>query len=183
MVRWANSMKASELVMNASWFQAQLDYHYWANKRLLAVMDSLTPEQYRRDVGSSFPSLQETVVHMLQVEKTWLERLTQRQIPAFGLEELSTIAGVRARLAEFERQYKAALQDWAAEGLAETVNVVTSTGTTFVHPRAEAIQHLVNHGTYHRGQLTTMLRQVGATPVGSDLITYYRERSGQLGSF
>ena len=40
------------------------------------------------------------------------------------------------------------------------------------------IQHLVNHGTYHRGQLTMLLRQLGAEPPeGTDLIGYYRERA------
>jgi uncharacterized damage-inducible protein DinB len=40
------------------------------------------------------------------------------------------------------------------------------------------LQHVVNHGTYHRGQITTMLRQLGAEPPKStDLIAFYRERS------
>jgi uncharacterized damage-inducible protein DinB len=32
----------------------------------------------------------------------------------------------------------------------------------------------VNHASYHRGQITTLLRQISAAPVGTDLITYYR---------
>ena len=41
------------------------------------------------------------------------------------------------------------------------------------------LQHLVNHGTYHRGQVATMLRQLGAKPIGTDLIIFYRERAAQ----
>jgi uncharacterized damage-inducible protein DinB len=45
------------------------------------------------------------------------------------------------------------------------------------NPLWQALQHLVNHGSYHRGQVTTMLRQVGAGPVSTDLIVFYRERA------
>jgi uncharacterized damage-inducible protein DinB len=41
------------------------------------------------------------------------------------------------------------------------------------------LQHLVNHGTYHRGQVVTMLRQLDAKPIGTDLILFYRERAAQ----
>ena len=42
----------------------------------------------------------------------------------------------------------------------------------------QMLQHVVNHGSYHRGQVTTMLRQLGAAPAKStDLITFYRERA------
>jgi uncharacterized damage-inducible protein DinB len=41
------------------------------------------------------------------------------------------------------------------------------------------LQHLANHGTYHRGQITTLLRQLGAKATGTDLITFYRERAAQ----
>jgi uncharacterized damage-inducible protein DinB len=43
------------------------------------------------------------------------------------------------------------------------------------NPLWQSLQHLVNHGTYHRGQVTTLLRQLGATPVSTDLIHFYRE--------
>jgi uncharacterized damage-inducible protein DinB len=42
----------------------------------------------------------------------------------------------------------------------------------------QMLQHVVNHGTYHRGQITTMLRQLDAVPPKSmDLIAFYRERN------
>jgi uncharacterized damage-inducible protein DinB len=40
------------------------------------------------------------------------------------------------------------------------------------------LQHVVNHGSYHRGQVTTLLRQLGApAPKSVDLIAFYRERA------
>ena len=51
-------------------------------------------------------------------------------------------------------------------------------GHAFSNPMWQMLQHLVNHGTYHRGQITTMLRQLGATPLTTDLIAFYREQAG-----
>jgi uncharacterized damage-inducible protein DinB len=48
---------------------------------------------------------------------------------------------------------------------------------TGASPLWQMLQHVVNHATYHRGQVTTLLRQLGATPPKSqDLIAFYRER-------
>jgi uncharacterized damage-inducible protein DinB len=48
---------------------------------------------------------------------------------------------------------------------------------TYRNPLWQSMQHVVNHGTYHRGQITTLLRQLGAQPVLTDLMHFYRERS------
>jgi uncharacterized damage-inducible protein DinB len=47
----------------------------------------------------------------------------------------------------------------------------------FAQPLWQCLQHVANHSTYHRGQITTMLRQLGAKPAGTDLIGFYRERA------
>jgi uncharacterized damage-inducible protein DinB len=49
-------------------------------------------------------------------------------------------------------------------------------------PLAHYLQHLANHGSYHRGQVVTMLRQLGAKATGSDLLGFYRERAAQAGA-
>jgi uncharacterized damage-inducible protein DinB len=165
--------------MNAAWFQSQLTYHYWANKRLLAVMDDLTAEQYSRDLGSSFPSLQATVAHMLHAETIWLSRFLGAPVAGVQADDVPTPGAARQRWAELEQQLLKFINGLDQVGVDRVLTVKTSTGQEFRHPLWEALQHLVNHGTYHRGQLTTMLRQVGASPLSTDLITYYRERSGQ----
>jgi uncharacterized damage-inducible protein DinB len=55
----------------------------------------------------------------------------------------------------------------------------TTKGVPQAAPLWQMLQHLVNHGTYHRGQVATMLRQLGATPNSSDLIFFYRERAAK----
>jgi uncharacterized damage-inducible protein DinB len=67
----------------------------------------------------------------------------------------------------------------SAERIAQVIEFRNTMGLLFRHPLWEMMQPLVNHGTYHRGQVTTLLRQLGGTPQASDMISFYRERSGQ----
>ena len=60
--------------MNLQDLQTMIDYHYWARDRLLDALESLTPEQYNRDLGSSFKSIRETVTHIYAAEWAWYMR-------------------------------------------------------------------------------------------------------------
>ena len=57
------------------------------------------------------------------------------------------------------------------------LKIRTTKGEPYSHPLSEMMLHLVNHGTYHRGQVTAMLRQLGAKPLATDLILFYRQGS------
>lgn len=152
-----------------------IDYHYWANGRMLNAMDGLTPEQFTRDLGSSFPSIQLTLAHMLNAEAVWLGRILNEPVARVEPQQIPDVAAVRERWAALEPLFRKA----AAGELDRVVVARTSAGKEFRHPLWEVLHQLSSHGTYHRGQLTTMLRQLGVTPAQMDLILYYREQSGQ----
>src|SRR5262249_26271206 len=67
--------------------------------------------------------------------------------------------------------------DLKQEDLNRVMEYKTLKFGTYSNPLWQSMQHLVNHGTYHRGQITTMLRQLGAQPILTDLMHFYRERS------
>lgn len=161
--------------MNRAWFFDQLRYHYWANRRLLSAMERLTPQQYEQDLGSSFPSIQATLAHLLNAETIWLGRLTGQALPPVTPADLPTVAAAGQRWAELEAAYMGLLETLGETFGDRTLTVRTSKGQEFRHARAEVLQHLVNHGTYHRGQIAAMLRQLGEVPPSTDLILYYRE--------
>jgi uncharacterized damage-inducible protein DinB len=60
--------------------------------------------------------------------------------------------------------------------LDDTIEVHPSTGGAYRHTFGQMFRHAIDHSTYHRGQLVTLLRQVGATPPSTGLIVFYRER-------
>lgn len=61
------------------------------------------------------------------------------------------------------------------DDLVRVHDIRTTKGEPYSHPLWQMMQHLINHGTYHRGQVTTMLRQLGVKPVATDLIAFYRQ--------
>ena len=159
--------------------QDLVDYHYWARDRLLEAVEPLAPEQFTRDLGNSFPSVRDTLSHVHGAEWIWLSRLNGFSPGSLlAHERFADIAAVRAGWAETEaglRAFVEALDDAAAGGVIEYRLLNGQPGASRA---GHILQHLVNHATYHRGQVTTMLRQLGAAPPKSqDLIAFYRERA------
>jgi uncharacterized damage-inducible protein DinB len=81
---------------------------------------------------------------------------------------------VRTKWEEVNEGYKKYLAVLTEDELARGFEITTQKGDRFSQLVWQALQHLVNHSSYHRGQITTMLRQIGGTPISTDLIAYYR---------
>jgi uncharacterized damage-inducible protein DinB len=153
------------------------EYDAWANHRLLDAVAALTQEQFTRDMGSSFPSVRDTLAHIMGGQWIWLERWqgrTPKSLPA--TEDFPDLASLRKRWAVIEADLLAFVRGLTPERIAAVNEYKTLTAGTFSCPLGHMLQHLVNHGTYHRGQVTTMLRQLGAKSVSTDLSFFYRER-------
>jgi uncharacterized damage-inducible protein DinB len=155
-----------------------VDFHYWARDRMLDALEPLTQEQFTRDMGNSFRSIRDTTAHMYSAEWAWHSRWLGVS-PAGPLSfdmfpDLATLRGTWSELEAKVRAYVGGLDDAGANRVIEYKLFSGAAGAT---PFWQMLQHLVNHGSYHRGQVTTMLRQLGAAPAKSvDLITFYRER-------
>lgn len=156
-----------------------LDYHYWARDRVLAAAGRLTPEQFTRDLGNSFPSVRDTLVHMYGAEWVWLSRW-EGQSPT-ALPESSPygdVAGIQRAWIGIEAKIRAFVERLGEHGMSQPMHYRGFNGQEQAQLFFQMLQHLVNHGSYHRGQLTTMMRQMKvAPPPSTDLITFYRERA------
>ena len=154
------------------------DYNYWARDQQLASCSTLTPEQFLRPMGSSFSSVRDTLAHLLAVEWVWLERFlgrSPRSVPVW-VEEARTLDLVRDRWKDVERDlraYVAALND---DMLGQPLSYVNIKGQPWTYRLEQALFHLVNHQTYHRGQVTTLLRQLDAKAVPLDFLDYCDRR-------
>jgi uncharacterized damage-inducible protein DinB len=152
-------------------------YNAWANHRSLAAAANLTNEQFTKPLGSSFGSVRDTLAHICGAEWVWLERFQGRS-PA-GLPDVSACADVeslRAKWAEEEGRLLTFVGKLTQEDLNRVMEYKTLKFGVYRNPLWQSMQHVVNHGTYHRGQVTTLLRQLGAQPILTDLMHYYRER-------
>jgi uncharacterized damage-inducible protein DinB len=152
-------------------------FNAWANHRILGAVEALTAEQFTKELGSSFSSVRDTLVHMWGAEWVWLERLYGRSPAAFpNAKDFPDLATLRPRWLEVEKNWLGYVSRLNERELEEEMDYKTISFGPARSPRWQILQHTVNHGTYHRGQITTMLRQLGAKGVGTDLILYYRER-------
>jgi len=150
-------------------------YNAWANRKLFDAAAALSAELYHRDLKSSFGSIHGTLAHIVWAEQLWLCCWLSQANPAVAQgRDLETLAAVRGRWEEVEAERRGFLQGFPDTRLAETRMVKPSTGGEFAHTFHEMFAHVVDHSSYHRGQVVTMLRQVGVVPPVTGLIFFYR---------
>ncbi|HEX4001372.1 MAG TPA: DinB family protein [Candidatus Acidoferrales bacterium] len=170
--------------MDINDFRLLYDFNAWANRLTLDACAALDSDQVLRDLGSSFGSVRDTLAHIYGAEWIWHERFLGR-VPTGGLPKAADFPdfdSIRARLTEMDAtlvDYVAALKP---EDLLRVVEFKTMTSGVISQPLAHFLQHLANHGTYHRGQIVTMLRQLGAKATGTDLLRFYRDHAAQAGA-
>lgn len=152
-------------------------YNAWANRKFFATLAALPAEPYFRDLKSSHGGIHGTLCHIVWAEELWLNRWLGRPNPAVAQgRDLATLEAARARWEALETERAAFLADFDPARLDDTIEVRPSTGGAYRHTFRQMFRHAVDHSTYHRGQLVTLLRQVGATPPSTGLIVYYRDR-------
>ena len=154
-----------------------LDFHYWARDRMFDAIEPLTPEQFTRNLGNSFPSVRDTVVHIYAAEWVWYERWQGHSPTALlPADQFPDVATLRREWLEHEQKVRAYVEGIGDAGVDRVMPYTLLSGVSSKSPFWQMLQHVVNHASYHRGQVTTMLRQLGAAPAKScDLITFYRE--------
>jgi uncharacterized damage-inducible protein DinB len=162
--------------MNLQDLQTLVDYHYWARDRVLAAIEPLTAEQFDRNLGSSFPSIRATIAHTYSAEWAWYERWQGRSpTQHLSIDQFPTAAAVRRSWADLEPKVRAFVNGLDDAAVNRVIEYRLLSGAPGAAPIWQMVQHVVNHASYHRGQITTMLRQIGAAPGQSmDLIAYYR---------
>lgn len=153
-------------------------YNRWANDRILAVAAALDDDALARDLGSSFPSVLATLAHVMAADWVWLRRWSGESPTAMpGEWDASSLDAVRAAWDVVEAERTALLDGLDDAGLDRELSYRDMSGRPWTSRMDQMLRHVVNHSTYHRGQVVTMLRQLGVTPPATDLIAYHRERS------
>ena len=158
---------------------ALFDYHYWATHRLLDAVGVLSAEDYTRPLGGSFGCIRDTVVHVLLADEIWCARWEGRPISGFEpYDSVPDVPAARARWRALEPVVHALVDELGEDGLQRTFSYRLRNGTPGTSTYTQVMQHVVNHGSYHRGQVVTLLRQIGAAPPASlDLVAFHRLRA------
>jgi uncharacterized damage-inducible protein DinB len=159
------------------------DYNAWANHRSLDAASALTAERFVQPMGSSFGSVRDTLGHIYGGEWVWLERFQGRSPSSLpDTTQFKDVASLRERWNELEKRLLDFVRGLTQTDLDRVFEYRTLKFGVYRNPLWESMQHLVNHGTYHRGQVATLLRQLGAQPIATDLMHFYRERATAAGA-
>jgi uncharacterized damage-inducible protein DinB len=163
--------------------QLLYEYDRWANNRVLRAASTLSAEEFTRDLGGSFPSVRDTLVHIVGCEWGWLRcwkepspssafvtDLWARLNTVFNPNAFPDLAAVQAKWAEVEREQLDFVNRVTNESLGRRLAVRT-TQISLAH----LMQHLANHSTYHRGQVALMMRRLAAEPCATDFAMFLME--------
>jgi uncharacterized damage-inducible protein DinB len=154
------------------------EYNRWANGRSLDVAEKLAAGDLVKDLGNSFPSVRDTLAHILGAEWVWLRRWNgESPAKLTGAAEFLSVSSLRERFAAVDQERAVFLRTLSEAGLQCPFDYKDLAGNAMRLPLVQSMQHVVNHGTYHRGQITTMLRQLGGTPVSTDMSRFYMEKA------
>ena len=153
-------------------------YNTWANGLLLATIETLSAEQQQAEIKSSFASLYKTVLHILDAESIWWQRIKlQEQITIPSKNFSGTMKELSAQLLQQNKQWQEWVVNANEHGLQHEFIYLNSKKERFKQPVYQMLLHLFNHGTYHRGQIVNMLRQLGIEKIPpTDFIVWSRKK-------
>jgi uncharacterized damage-inducible protein DinB len=152
-------------------------FNVWATQRITDVIVQLPEEKINAAIVSSFPTMYTTVLHLLDAESIWWQRLKLQE----HIERPSeTFTGDFAALQKKLLQQSGLFLEWVSNATEPQLQHVFA----YVREKEQnkmqvcaMLLHVFNHGSYHRGQLVTMLRQNGVTKIPStDFSAYMRGR-------
>lgn len=167
--------------MDTNYIRTLYEFNVWANERTFEAVSKPPAEQLTKNLGNSFGSIHDTLVHLVSAEWMWLTRWKGTSPKAMpDPKELSTLDALRARLSQVESDRAAFLKTLTDAALATPITYSNFEGKHFTYPLWQPMAHLVNHSSYHRGQVTTMLRQLGAKALATDMLIYLGVKSGQI---
>lgn len=143
-------------------FRELFRYNYWARDRQLEACAALSEEEFLRPMGNSFPSVRDTLVHLVLVEWVWLDRWNLHAPKVWpSAAEYTSLGKIAERWRTVEAGVGEFLQRTSEDDLRREISYVNFQGQTWTYTLWRMMLHVITHQAYHRGQVTTLLRQLG----------------------
>jgi uncharacterized damage-inducible protein DinB len=153
-------------------------YNLWANQKIVSTLSGLTLEQLTIEIESSFKGIFPTLFHIWNAENIWLERIKGITINSWPNRDVNN----PSNLTDFINTSELFLNFLEEKSLDKDFPFVeifyaNLKGDLLQNTVYEIVFHCFNHSTYHRGQIVTMLRQIGISNIpATDFIAYLREK-------
>jgi uncharacterized damage-inducible protein DinB len=156
------------------------DYLFWGDRMMFSAATALPDAEYFMERGMSAGSIHKLLAHLMGAEAVWLERW-RGQAPARieNADDHPTRAALDARWERVHADLREFLSKQTNESLAGPITFRSFTGDPSAIPLGELMVHVVDHASYHRGQLNTMIKQAGGQPAPVFYVTYQRQKHSQ----
>lgn len=162
-----------------SYIEHLYEYNYWANKRYLAVAETLTGEQLFRKQGHSWDNVHAVFVHMMSSERMWPQRWRGEKGEFLDPKDFPTVASIREHWVDVEKNMRAFLTVQTEESLLYDVTFTNPKGETFTLPLWQMVVQPPNHNTHHRGELAAMFALMNVLHPEEEIVQYFLVKSGQ----
>jgi len=162
-----------------SYLEHLYEYNYWANKRYLAVAETLTEEQLFRKQGHSWDSVQAVFVHMMSSERMWPQRWRGEKGTFLDPKDFPDVASIRAYWLNVEKNMRASIAEQSEESLLGAITYTNPKGETFTLPLWQMMVQPPNHNTHHRGELAAMFALMNIPHPEEEIVQYFLVKSGQ----
>ncbi|QBP40508.1 DinB family protein [Paenisporosarcina antarctica] len=156
-------------------WQSMFRYHKWATQKLLDHVESQDASVFHQEAKNSFKSISETYSHILSVDYIWYKRLTGNEKPEWQVFDVSKVSITKDGFSQLHKemvQYFGTLTD---DQWKETLHFTNIKGDPFSNTREEMFFTFINHSSYHRGQVTSFLRQFDIKGIAIDYIYFTQE--------
>jgi len=166
----------SAYAQTKKYFTELADYNNWANNIAIDWLNQINDDQWNQVIISSFSNIKQTAIHIASAERIWIDFWKNVPDPVY----LSAgFQGTKNELTAIWKNASAGIKNfmeaYPEENYQQQVRFKKPNGEEGRMEFSQTFPHLINHSTYHRGQLVTLLRQAGFTNLSStDLFTYYR---------
>jgi uncharacterized damage-inducible protein DinB len=161
------------------YLESLYDYNYWANKRYVAVAETLTAEQLFRKQGHSWDSVQAILVHMMSSERMWPQRWRGEKAEFLDAKEFPTLISIREYWVDVEKSMRGFIAEQTEQSLLRDVTYTNPKGETFTLPLWQMMVQPPNHNTHHRGELAAMFALMDVPHPEEEIVQYFLIKSGQ----
>lgn len=171
-------MGLGEVLSSKAHCEELFRFHRWRLKKISVLLRGIDSEAFSKQLNGSFGSLFIVLKHLVWAEKVWMGRVNPDDVAAMGLDEQD----IEEMLNEWDlisTKWSESVSDWKQEDFGQKINFFDSQGLKFEQSLFEIIIHLVDHSTYHIGQMMSTVRSFGFEPVPTNYIHYLRATSGK----
>lgn len=158
-------------------------FNTWANKKIIDFITlNINADLFDKEIVSSFPSVKKTIYHIWDAELIWLERL--RGVSLKDFPSKTFIGSAEEGMLKFKQNSNALLElvfNSPERFFESSISFTATSGKSYNQEVTAILTHVINHSTFHRGQLITLFRQLGFSSgiPETDFIEFYREKMKQ----